>query len=121
MLDLKPYYDAVVDAEADVQRIAAEIDVHFQAETDEGKAKALKLRPALEEAQTKLDEVTTFYASMQNATRPNDVIKNFIPVSETEADPEEGSQPTVIKRGEYEQLSPTDRYKFIRSGGTIED
>lgn len=121
MLDLKPYYDAVVEAEAEVQRIAAEIDALFREETEEGKAEALELRPALEDAQNKLADATKFYESMQNATRPNDVIKNFIPVSDTEADPDEGSQPTVVKRQEYDMLSLVDRANFIRSGGKIED
>lgn len=121
MLDLKPYYDAVVDAEAEVQRIAAEIDTQFRVETEEGQAKALELRPALEDAQSKLEDATKFYESMQNSTRPNDVIKNFIPVSNTQADPDEGSQPTLIKRQDYDALSLVDRANFIRSGGKIED
>lgn len=121
MLDLKPYYDAVVEAEAEVQYIAAEIDAKFREETEEGQAEALELRPALEDAQSKLEDAKKFYESMQNATRPNDVIKNFIPVSDTDADPDEGSQPTVIKRQEYDKLSLMDRANFIRSGGKIED
>lgn len=121
MQDLKAYYDAVVEAEAEVQRLAAEIDTHFREETDDGKAKALELRPALDEAQNKLNEANSFYEAMKNANRPNDVIKNFIPVSDTEVEPEEGSQPSVIKRQVYDELTLVDRSKFIRSGGKVED
>jgi len=120
-MDLKPYYDEAVSAEAEVQRIAAEIDTLFRDGTDEGKKKALEMRPALDEAQTKLDDAKAFYEKMQNATRPNDVLKNFIPASETDADPEEDKQPSVIKRVDYDKLSPVDRANFIHSGGKVED
>ncbi len=120
-MDLKPYYDEAVAAEAEVQRIAAEIDTLFRDGTDEGKKKALEMRPALDEAQTKLDDANAFYEKMQNATRPNDVLKNFIPASETDADPEEGSQPSVVKRADFDKMSPKNQYDFIHLGGTVED
>lgn len=121
MLDLKPYVDAVNTAYAEVQRIAHEIDTLFREDTDESKAQALDLRPALEEAQTKHADAIEFYETMQNATRPNDVAKNFVPVSNTPINDAAGHQPTVIKRQEYDRLSLVDRAKFIKSGGTLED
>lgn len=121
MLDLKPYYDAVVAAEAEVQRVANEIDAHFREGSDEGKAKALELRPALDDAQNKLKDAETFYQAMQNSTRPNDVIKNFVPISSTENETSIGNQPTVIKRSEFNKLSLVDQANFVRSGGKIED
>ena len=120
MRDLKPYFDAVNAAEAEVQRIAHEIDELFREGTDESKAKALELRPALDEAQNKYAETVSFYESMQMANRPNDIAKNFVPVSNTKPD-DEGSQPTVIKRQEYDRMSLVDRARFIKSGGTLED
>jgi ElaB/YqjD/DUF883 family membrane-anchored ribosome-binding protein len=120
MLDLKPYFDAVNTANAEVQRIAAEIDVLFREGSEESKVKALALRPALDEAQKKLAEAESFYESMQTATRPNDIAKNFVPIADP--DPEaEGSQPTVIKRQDYDQMSLVDRAKFVKSGGTVTD
>lgn len=121
MLDLKPYFDAVNAAEAEVQRIANEIDGHFRDGTDESKAKALELRPALDEAQGKHAEAVALYESMQLANRPNDAAKNFVPVSTTEPEPVEGSQPSVIKRPDYDLLSLVDRARFIQSGGSVED
>jgi ElaB/YqjD/DUF883 family membrane-anchored ribosome-binding protein len=121
MLDLKPYFDAVNAAEAEVQRIANELDTLFREETEESKAKALDLRPALDEAQKKHAEAVALYESMQKANRPNDVAKNFVPVSTTQPGEGESSQPSVIKRKEYDALMPLDRAKFIRSGGIVED
>ena len=121
MLDLKPYYDAVIAAEAEVQRVANEIDVHFREETDEGKAQALALSPTLAEAQSKYAEAVSLYEAMQAANSPNDIAKNFVPVSETSPDPVESNQPAVIKREAYERLSLVDRAKYIRSGGRLED
>lgn len=121
MLDLKPYFDAVNAAEAEVQRVAAEIDALFRDGSDESKAQALALRPALDDAQTKHAEAVSLYESMQRANRPNDIAKNFVPVSITNPDLAEGNQPTVIKRAEYERMSLTDRALFIRSGGKLED
>lgn len=120
MLDLKPYFDAVNAAEAEVQRVAHELDELFRQGTEESKIDALALRPALDEAQNKHAEAISLYEAMQKANRPNDVAKNFIPVSQTNPEAE-NNQPTAIKRQDYEQLSLVDRARFIRSGGTIED
>lgn len=121
MLDLKPYYDAVNAAEAEVQRIAAELDALFRLGTDEATAQALALRPALDDAQEKHAGAVGLYDAMQKANRPNDVAKNFVPVSTTTTEPAEGSQPTVIKRQEYDRMSLMDRARYIRSGGRLED
>jgi len=121
MLDLKPYYDAVNAADAEVQRIAAELDALFREGTDESTAQALALRPALDDAQRKHAEAVTLYEAMQKANRPNDVARNFVPASNTPIEQAEGSQPTVIKRQEYDRMSLVDRARFIRSGGSLED
>jgi ElaB/YqjD/DUF883 family membrane-anchored ribosome-binding protein len=120
-VDLKPYFDAVNAAEAEVQRVAHEIDELFRAETDESKAEALEMKPLLDAALAKQAEADALYEAMQMTNRPNDAAKNFVPVSTTSPDDAEGHQPSVIKRQEYDRLSLVDRAKFIRSGGTIED
>ena len=61
MLDLKPYHDAVIATDAEVKRIANEVDAHFQEGTDEAKEKALALRHTLDEAQNKTDEALKLY------------------------------------------------------------
>ncbi|NMC30749.1 MAG: hypothetical protein GYA45_11835 [Pelolinea sp.] len=122
MNDLKPIYDKVIEKGAKVQRIASEINELFREESEESILKAIVDKgPELDEAQNEYDEVFALYESMQKATRPNDIAKNFVPVSDTVTEPPEDSQPTVIKRAEYNKLTPVDRAKFIRSGGSIED
>ena len=119
MLDLKPYLDAVNAAKDEEQRIAHEMDALFREGTDESKVKAIALRPALEEAQNNIADAVSLYDAMQMANRPNDVAKNFVPVSTTQET--EGNQPTVIKRQEYDRMGLNDRARFIKSGGTLED
>jgi len=121
MIDLKPFYDRVVAADGEVQRVASDIAQLISEGTEESQVKALALRPALDEAQNKLQEANSLYESMQLASRPNDIAKNFVPVSNTEADPEGPSQPAVIKRADYERMPLVDRALYIKSGGTLED
>lgn len=121
MLDLKPYLDAVNAANDKVQRIAHDINTLFTEGTDESKAKALGLRSALEEAQTEHADALAMYETMKKANRPNDIAKNFVPVSQSNPAEAEGNQPAIIKRQDYDKLSFVDRAKFVRSGGKIED
>lgn len=118
MLDLKPYFDAVNLAEAEVQRVAHELDALFTEGTEESTLQALELRPLLEEAQDKYAKAVSLYEAMQLANRPNDAARNFVPISTQEP---EGNQPSVINRQDYDQLSLVDRARYIRSGGTLQD
>lgn len=120
MADLKPYYDAVIEAEAGVQRVANELDEAFREGTEESKKKALELRPALDEAQKKHDEAVSLYEAMQKTNRPNDVAKNFVPIT-NQIPITDGLQPTIIKRQDYDKMSVLDQAKYIRSGGKVED
>jgi ElaB/YqjD/DUF883 family membrane-anchored ribosome-binding protein len=119
--DLKIYFDAVNTAEADVQRVAHELDELFREGTEESKAKALAMKPVLDAALARHAEAIALYEAMQKTNRPNDVAKNFVPVSNTQPEDAEDRQPTVIKREAYNRLSLLDRAKFIRSGGNLED
>ena len=122
MLDLKPYLDAVNSANDDVVRIAHEIDQLFTEGSDESKQQAVGMRSALEEAQTKQANAIAMYESMQKANRPNDIARNFVPVSQTDPAQAEGEQqPNLIKRSDYDAMSLVDRAKFVRAGGQIED
>ena len=121
MLDLKPYLDAVNAAKDEVQRVAKAIDAQFTEGTDESKTAALALRPTLDEAQSREADALALYEAMQKANRPNDVARNFVPVSNTSPDDTEGSQPSVINRQAYNALSLVARAEYIRSGGRVED
>ena len=121
MIDLKLYYDKVIETEAEVQRVASEIDVLFREGTNESQAAALAKKPELDAAQAKHSAALEMYESMQLTNRPNDIAKNFVPVSTVAAEASESSQQTVIKRAAYDALSLVDRALFIKSGGTVED
>jgi hypothetical protein len=120
-IDLTPYFDAVNTTEAEVQRIAGELDALFRLGTDEDKAKALERMPELKTAELKHEEAIEAYELMQITNRPNDIAKNFVPVSNTQPESAEGSQPTVITRQDYDNLSLIDRARFVISGGKIKD
>jgi len=121
MLDLKPYHDAVIATDAEVKRIANEVDAHFQEGTDEGKEKALALRPALDEAQNKADEALNLYESLKKAARPSDVAMNFVPVSTIPPNPEAPETPGQMKRPDFEALNAVEKRKFALSGGKVVD
>ena len=78
-MELKPYFDAVNTAEAEVTRLRNEIDSLFRAGD---KKKALDLRPALEEAKTKAKEANDLYLSMRDAGNPADPGRHFVPAAD---------------------------------------
>ena len=121
MLDLKPYFDAVNAAKAEVQRVASELDALFREGTDEAKTKALAMQPELDEAQKKQDEAEALYESLKKTNQPNAVAQNFVPVSETPASLEDDESKGVMKRSEFEALHPAARVDFLKSGGKVED
>lgn len=121
MRDLKPFQDEVVNRQAAVDKIADDMVKLMSDEGDEGKALALELKPELVAAQDALKEATDTYERMKQADAPSDVLKNFVPVSNTEGEPEPDKQPSTIKRADYDKLSQVDRANFIHSGGKIED
>lgn len=124
MIDLKPFYDSVIATDAEVKRIAGEIGALIQSESDEDKKSALAMRPALEEAQNKADDSLKLYEAMKKASAPNNsVMPNFIPATETGPDPEaDNEQPQgIVKRNEFEAMSPRERMAHIKNGGRVED
>ena len=120
MIDLKPYHDAVIAADAEVKEIASKINDSFLSETEEGKAKALELKPALDAAQKKYDEALGTYNSMTAANRPSEVAKNFIPVAAT-TQGAEGEAPKVMNRAAFNALDQINRASFIKGGGKVID
>jgi len=122
MPNLKPYYDAALAADAEVKRILNEMDAAFNEGTDEGKEKALALRPTLDEAKTKAEEANKLYASMRDASLVND---SMAALFTTPPDPAKDDQtdvsPKVMKLSDFRALPPKDRLAFSKAGGKIED
>ena len=121
MENLKPVVDAVNAAADEVQRIASEIYVLYEEGSVESKIKALDMCLVLDEAEAEHEKQLALYELLQKAHRPNEIAKNFIPISTAQPDQTEGNQPTVIKRSAYNEMSLVQRAQFIKSNGTVED
>ncbi len=120
--DLKPYYDAVNSAQAEVDRIAHELDTAMADGSDEGKLKALELTPQLDGAEKALEEASRLYELRQKADQPNDIAKNYVPVSNTAPNGDVTTgQASEIERGDFDKLSVQEQAMFIRGGGTVRD
>ncbi len=80
------------------------------------------LAKGIDIAQEKVINLSTVYEKLQSISKSDDVLKNFIPASETSntATPEEGKQKKVMTRIEYNNLAPRDRLAFAKAGGTLE-
>jgi hypothetical protein len=123
MPNLKPYYDAALAADAEVKRILSDMDTHFNDGTEDGKNKALELRPALDEAKIKAEQANTLYVSMRDASLVND---NTAALFSAPADPAatpdpKGEGAKVMKLSEFQALDPKVRFAYIKAGGVIED
>lgn len=123
MTNLKPYYDAALAADAEKYRILAEMDANFNAGTEDGKKKALELRPALEEAKLKAEQSNSLYVSVRDASLVNDNIGALFsapadPAAQTD---QHGAGSKVMNRAAFQQLDANARMSFMKSGGKLVD
>jgi HK97 family phage major capsid protein len=80
-MNLKPYYDAVVTAEARVQDLAGQINALFEKNQTED---ALKLRPDLDLAKATAKNANDLYLSMRDAVGEGQTpAQRFVPASGT--------------------------------------
>ena len=119
MKDLKPLYDAVIAAEAEVGKIESAMMAAFETGTEEGKAEALAMRPALDEAKNQAKEANLAYISM----RESDAVESgnarkFVPVPGAE---KQAGQVKQLTRAEFEAMSAADRMSFMLNDGNIVD
>lgn len=118
MPNLKTYLDAAIAADDEVKRIVNEIDAYFSDGTDEGKKKALELRPALDEAKNKSLDANKLYISMRDASLTQSDASLF----SAPADPENNQgdkTPKIVNREVLRNMSPAERMNHIRSGGKV--
>lgn len=118
MPNLKPVLDAARAAEQDVSRILNDMETAFAENTDEGKSRALALRPALDEAKKKADEANSLYVSMRDAAS---VSNNAAALFVAPADPAVEAGAKTVTRSEFNVLTAAERMKFAKSGGKVED
>ncbi len=123
MQNLKPYLDAARAADDEVKRILNGMDTHFNDGTEDGKKKALELRPALDEAKLKAQEANQLYVSMRDASLVNDnAAALFTPPADPAAQSDRKEEgPRVIKRNEFDALTAAARMTYMKSGGRVED
>ncbi len=121
MADLKTYLDCVTNAQATVQQVVNEIDNAMQLGTKEGTEQALALESKLDEAIAERDRAEQFYNKIVNAVKTNDLLKNFVPVSETPATAEAEPPQNVMTPAQYRALAPSERLAFAKRGGTLQD
>lgn len=119
-IDLKPYFDGAQKADEEVQRILNDMNAAFNDGTEEGKAKALELRPSLDAAREKAKEANEIYLSVRSASAMSDgAAKQFVPV---ETDPASGApEAKEMVREEFLALDSAARMKFIKGGGKVVD
>jgi hypothetical protein len=117
MAKLRDLYDSARAAEEKVQIIMNEMLTCFSEGTEEGKAKALALRPELDEAKSEADEANQLYISARDAdaSEANGAASKFVPTGGGEKKAKE------LTRQEFESLSAADRMSFMLADGKIKD
>jgi len=120
MATLKPVLDAAIAADNDVKRILNEMDIAFNEGTEEGKQKALELRPALDEAKTKAEKANELYVSMRDASLISDnAAALFVPPPDPATQEPKDDNPKALSLPEFQALTPAARMKFVKRGGKV--
>jgi len=118
MTNLKSLFDAARTAEEKVQTIMADMLAAFETGTEEGKLKALELRPALDETKAEAEAANQLYISARDADAvdADAAARKFIPVPGAK-----GRLAKSMTRAEFEALSAADRMSFMLADGKIID
>ncbi|MGI6260020.1 MAG: hypothetical protein ACOYKC_09210 [Anaerolineaceae bacterium] len=118
MTQFKNSYDLVNARSQKVKELALEIDAKLGQGSDEAIQEALDLRPALEEAEQKLNEAQELYQQLQNsAKKADDVAALFVPVSDEAA--RVAGESNVVSRDAWEKMSPKEQTAFVEKGGKV--
>lgn len=122
MINLKPYYDAALAADARVKECLAQVDAAFNEGTEEGTQKALELRPALDEARAQAVQANALYTSMRDGAQVTDeAAQLFVSPTDPASESPQGNTPKVMNRAAFEALSPSVQMAFMLDGGKLED
>ena len=117
-IDLKAVYDAAKAADEKVNAVLMEMTAAFEEGTEEGKQKALALRPALEAAKADSKQANDLYVEMRDARADSDEhARKFVPVNKDAAKASEPAK--TMTNAEWLALSFVDRRKFFADGGQI--
>lgn len=119
-MDLKPLYDAVMESEATVAGIEREMLAAFEEGTEEGRAKALAMRPALDEAKNQAREANQAYVAMRDSdAAESGNARKFVPVPGAEK--QAGQDKKRMTRADFDAMSAADRMSFMLSDGKLVD
>jgi hypothetical protein len=122
MPNLKLVLDAARAADDEVKRILAQMDESFTEQTEDGQARALALRPSLDEAKKKATEMNGLYAEMRDASLVSEnAAVLFVPPADHANENPEGPGPKVMNRAAFASLQPGAKAQFMRAGGRLED
>ncbi len=113
---LKELYEAAKAADEKVRVIMQDMVTAFDDGTEEGKLKALEMRPALDEAKIEAENANLMYISARDADfeDPDAAARKFVPVSEGG-----NSQKKTMTREEFNQLTAADRMSFMLADGKL--
>ena len=120
MFDLKPYFDAAQEADAEVQRVMNEMNAAFGEGTENGKQTALEMRPALDAARTRAKDANDLYVSMRDAASSSDVARKFVPANSAAVSPRPIAGGSM-KRDDFLALDAAARMAHIKAGGEVID
>lgn len=121
-VDLKQFFDAARASSDEVERIMAEMNAAFSEGTEEGREKALALRPGLEAAQKKAEEDNALYLSLRNGAGAVDsAARQFVPVEAVPMGDGGAEKKNTITRAEFAEMSAADRMEFVKGGGKLTD
>lgn len=115
-MKLKELYDAAKAADEKVQVIMQDMVTAFDDGTEEGKLKALEMRPVLDEAKLEAEKANLLYISARDADfeDPDAAARKFVPVPNSE-----NSVRKQMTRAEFEALSAADRMTFMLADGKL--
>jgi hypothetical protein len=118
MKDFKAAYDAVQAAIAKVNTICDQMEAAFGGLSEEEIQRALDMRPELEAAQAKAEELGAAYDLMIKAqTDQKSNASRFVPAGLGDQQAEDKK---TVTRAEYESMTPQEKHDFFKNGGAIE-
>lgn len=114
-MKLKELYEAAKVADEKVRVIMQDMVAAFDDGTEEGKLKALEMRPALDEAKLEAEKANLLYISARDADfeDPDSAARKFVPAGG------ENSVRKQMTRAEFEALSAAERMTFMLADGKL--
>lgn len=120
-MDLKPYYDKVLSLQSKTQGIIAKIDDALNSGMADGEEQALAMQGDLEAAIAEQEKAESFYNTLLKGSKTStNPVRNFLPVEQSEIE-EEHATPKIMKRSEFQALTPKERLAYVNADGKIED